>query len=242
MTTQFLAPGHLLRDTFTSAKTVYRSLLLLYIPISILPLLFIEISKSLFPIVNVIYSLSISLIFSGAAIFYAYQNLNRREVTPLQSLKIVINKLIQLILLRSLLIAILAVAFFLLVIPGIYLSIRLFFADYAILIENYSAINAIRRSWRLTENHWWSLFFAFLVQFLATVLPVIFIAMIISPFFGVSSLHIFLDRLPALESASTIFKGASAIFAWLIGPVSLVYSTIIFMILQTLDRQSLNET
>ena len=156
-------------------------------------------------------------------------------------MKIVISKLIQLILLRALLIVILAVAFFLLVIPGIYLSIRFFFADYGLLIENYSTTNAIKRSWQLTENHEWSLFFAFFVQFLATVIPVLLIAMIISPFFQVSSFHLFLGRLPSFESASTIFQGASAIFAWFIGPISLVYSTIIFMILQALDRQNLNE-
>jgi uncharacterized membrane protein len=50
------------------------------------------------------------------------------------------------------------VGFILLIIPGIYLSIKLMFAPYLILDKGLGIEEAFRRSWSMTDGHFWDIF------------------------------------------------------------------------------------
>lgn len=58
------------------------------------------------------------------------------------------------------------VGFILLIVPGIYLSIKFFFAAYFIVDMECGGIEALRRSWKLTEHVWWKIFGFVLLMFL----------------------------------------------------------------------------
>lgn len=105
----------------------------------------------------------INLIFvvpfiTGASIFYAHQNLTHRGATIPDSLQAAGEKFVQLFLLIVLLLVFLIPAFILLIVPGLYLSFRWSFVFYAVIIEGYSASDALSRSWKLTKGHWWLIF------------------------------------------------------------------------------------
>jgi len=51
----------------------------------------------------------------------------------------------------------------LLIIPGIYLAIRLWFYDYFIVDRKAGIIESLRRSWRITQGNVWNLFLFFLL-------------------------------------------------------------------------------
>jgi len=87
-----------------------------------------------------------------------------------------IGKLIFISLIHVILSIIKLIAFFLLIIPGAYLYIRLLFVSLLMLEKNYSPSEAIRRSWQMTKGNFWSLF---LLIFVNTVIQTISLATII---------------------------------------------------------------
>ncbi len=50
------------------------------------------------------------------------------------------------------------IGFILLIIPGIYLALRLQYAGFLVVDKNLTAIKAIKKSWAITKNHAWHLF------------------------------------------------------------------------------------
>lgn len=53
---------------------------------------------------------------------------------------------------------IIAVGFVLLIIPGIYLAIRLQFSTYLVVDKGMTFVDAIKKSWKMTEGQVWNLF------------------------------------------------------------------------------------
>ncbi len=58
---------------------------------------------------------------------------------------------------------IVGIGFILLIIPGIYLLIRLTLAVPSVVLENRGPIEGIKRSWDLTKGNWWNIFVVLLV-------------------------------------------------------------------------------
>lgn len=50
-----------------------------------------------------------------------------------------------------------------LIIPGIFISIKLFFYDAAIIIEGDDLSGSLKRSWQIVQGNWWRLFALFLL-------------------------------------------------------------------------------
>jgi len=162
---------------------------------------------------------------TGASIFYAYQNLTQRGATVPESLQAAGEKFFQLSLLLVLLLVFLVPAFILLVVPGIYLSTRWSFVFYAVMIEGHSASDALSRSWKLTEGHWWLIFRAALLFTFALVVPTFFLAFIV--FLVISS------ETPGLSE----LIGGIAVF--LLSPFGSIYYVLLFMTLvnMAMDRE-----
>ncbi|MEW5856333.1 MAG: glycerophosphoryl diester phosphodiesterase membrane domain-containing protein [Cyanobacteriota bacterium] len=160
--TQSINPGRLLQDSFASVGRVYGAALILSLPSLIQALLttFAGRESAIARIINFIYFFIILPWFTGAITIYIYQKLTERNITVGQALQLASKRILPLIL-GLLLVAIISVGgFILLIIPGIYLSMRLAFTTYPIALENCSATEGLKRSWELVKGRWWSVFFA----------------------------------------------------------------------------------
>jgi hypothetical protein len=91
--------------------------------------------------------------------------------------------------------------FIALIIPGLYLSIRLSFVDYAVAVENLSGPKALSRSFELTTNRFWR----------TTGYMLIGMMIVLAPSVGAFFLY---EHLPVLESwiASAILTTSLAVF------------------------------
>lgn len=128
----------------------------------------------------------------------------------------------QLILVGILMWLVLILGYILLILPGIYLTIRLSFIYYAVIIENRSATDAFARSWSLTKGFWWQIFWAFFMLGLVIGLP----AGIVGAILGSSN--------PIFSQVVGGFIGL------LIGPIISIYSVFLFMSLVNLANENPN--
>lgn len=74
-----------------------------------------------------------------------------------------VRKLIPLLVMYILYFLIVVFGSILLVIPGIFLSIKLFYSQYFILFENKGVIESLRSSWQIVKRNWWRTFALFLI-------------------------------------------------------------------------------
>ncbi len=155
--------GRLLKDSFTYTPPIYLPLLVFFLPSLIISLLILGMTPGVVVLTSVINFLGIFPFVTGAAIFYVYQNLTNRGATIPDSMQAAGERFAQLVFLTFIVFVLLVAGFILLVIPGVYLSIRLSFVYYALMIENRSVFDSLSRSWRLTQGYWWKIFWAFLV-------------------------------------------------------------------------------
>ncbi len=67
----------------------------------------------------------------------------------------------------------------LLVIPGIYLFVRLFFGDFYIILRGARVTDAFRQAWELVRGFWWSTAGMLLVMALLVYLPLMLLALLL---------------------------------------------------------------
>jgi len=211
--------GQLLKDSFAYTPPIYLPLLVFFLPTLIISLLELGMTPGAAMLTSVINLLGIVPFVTGAAIFYAYQNLTNRGATIPDSMQAAGERFAQLVFLTFIVSILLIAGFILLVIPGVYLSIRLSFVYYALMIENRSTFDSLIRSWQLTQGHWWKIFWAFLVLIFAIFIPafivlVIFavidpggadvggslLAFLVSPFISVYYVFLFMSFVNLVEN------------------------------------------
>jgi len=83
------------------------------------------------------------------------------------------------------------------------------------MIEGYSASDALSRSWKLTEGHWWLIFRTALLFTLALIIPTFFLAFMI-----------FLVVSPESPGLSESIGGVAG---FLLGPFGSIYYVLLFM-------------
>jgi hypothetical protein len=220
-----ISPSRLLKDSFEAVKPIYGSILLLNSPSLIVTFInsFLR-NPPLNGIIQFVYNIFIVPLLSGAVIIYTYQHLTRNTISVSQALQNSVNKYLQLLLGLILTALILIPAFILLIIPGIYLSVRLSFVLYAIAVEGRSATEGIRRSWELTKGRWWSVFWALLAVSLALFLPIIIVSFLLGAILGREGIAL-----------SQIISG---LLAFLVTPIFSVYGVLLYMGLQRHNSQA----
>jgi hypothetical protein len=77
-----------------------------------------------------------------------------------------------------------AVGFVLLILPGIFLAVKLFFVPQAVVIGNTRGMEALRLSWEVTRGFWWRTLGLVILVNIAAALPAILIT---TPFAGIAS-------------------------------------------------------
>src|SRR4028119_549318 len=150
MTGSRISARSLLRETFATTKPIYAPLLTINFPN------FIFVALNSFGnlgspgVLFFIYSFVAVPLFSGAMIFYTYRSLTRNQVTVGQAYNQASSRLLHLILAYILFVGLVFAGFLALIIPGIYVSYRLTFSLYAAAIDNSSAVENLKSSWKIT--------------------------------------------------------------------------------------------
>lgn len=218
--------GGLLSDSFNYVGSVYTSMLVFFAPSLFISLLIafalVDGSVGTFLLLSLISSTCVLPFVSGASIFYVQRNLTQQGVTIADSMQRASEKFTQLVLATFLLWLILIPAS-ILIIPGIYLSIRLSFIYYALMIENRGAVDALSRSWSLTKGYWGQIFLAFLMLGLVVLLPAFILGAILGAIFGQISL--------------VISQSMGGFIGLIIGPIIAVYYVFLFMSLVNLASE-----
>jgi hypothetical protein len=88
-----------------------------------------------------------------------------------QSIQLALDAFAPLFLAVLLAAAAVALGLTLLVIPGIYVAIRLVFVPQSVVVDGKRGPEALRASWALTQNRWWRTFTVILVVNLVTLIP-----------------------------------------------------------------------
>jgi len=99
----------------------------------------------------------INVFLSGMIIKMTY-DASRRRMSLGKAAKFVLSKYI-ILLLSSIVFGILAVfGFIALIIPGIFITIKLLFFSCAVLIDNKGIVSSLEKSWGITKGNWWNVF------------------------------------------------------------------------------------
>ncbi|WP_414570815.1 hypothetical protein [Nostoc sp. CCY 9925] len=233
MNAQSINPIRLLKDSRTLLAPIYKSVLLLFIPYGIFIIISLFIPNKFSFLLGFLYGISIQIVSRFSAFFYVYQHLINSDTTIYNSLKFVIGKYLQILLSYVLINLITLPAILLLIVPGIYVTNRLAFAPYAIVIENCSAADGIRQSWQLVKGKWWSVFWALLLISILVSIPIILIPFVVANAFGVSGWEVLLGTSLSLYAniISSLLVGA---FILMSNPILIAYELLLYMNLRAL--------
>lgn len=242
MRTKSINPGRLLKDTFRTIGSIYIPLLVF--GLSELAVLAAVCLGALIgaPLITVL-TILLRLIFSrwvcSAVIYYTYQYLSGNRISIGSAFRRAISqtrRLILLILGYFLLLLIWISAPYLLIIPGIYLSVRLGFVLHGITVDNLSFTRGIRHSWNLVKGHWWSTFIAMIVVLIVSLifLTPIYVGILIGA-----------TLIPDSANSQVIsiftFTGVSVVFVFIylvIAPFMTVYYTLLYKFLRANKNKS----
>jgi hypothetical protein len=118
-----------------------------------------RLSASSFIVVQIL----LLVIISCATIILANGIIAEKPITYAAATKQALSKFIPFLIVVLLSALISAFGAILLIIPGIYLSVRLLFARYVILIEDESILSSLKNGFKLVKGSWWQTFLIFLV-------------------------------------------------------------------------------
>ena len=249
-----LNPIRLLRDSFTSVGSFYIPLLLfqiLYL-IPVLLIRFVNSLAEILAWSIIAACIVIWLWLLGAEYFYTYKKLNFKRVNIFYSLQKAGKRIFHLLFSNLIFFLgfvisgvilgfaiVLVTSFFKSSLIGIVISIMLFFLWFLLLIycvtnlvfisqviviENRSAIGAIKRSWDLVTGRWWVVFWAYFV--LGSVSLIFFLPSLLIPIY-----------VPA-GSNTLIIELLGIIPMIAITPLLTVYSVLLYMRIQSFEVKS----
>jgi membrane-anchored glycerophosphoryl diester phosphodiesterase (GDPDase) len=241
--TQSINPGRLLKDTFRTIGSIYIPLLVF--GLSELAVLAAVCLGALIgaPLITVL-TILLRLIFSrwvcSAVIYYTYQYLSGNRISIDSAFRRARSQTRRLILgyfLGYFLLLLISIsAPYLLIIPGIYLSVRLGFVLHGITVDNLSFTRGIRHSWNLVKGHWWSTFIAMIVVLIVSLifLTPIYVGILIGA-----------TLIPDSANSQVIsiftFTGVSVVFVFIylvIAPFMTVYYTLLYKFLRANKNKS----
>jgi hypothetical protein len=157
-----LSPIPLLQRSFELVGPIYWPLLILASPNFILAIV-TELTPHLGGILQLAYGIVVAPILGGAALWLVDQHLKRQAPLLGNSLDRAVSKAVPLVL-GTLLAALLSsLASIFLIIPGIYVGVKLALTPCAIALENQGTTGGLRYSWNLVKGRWWGVFWALLV-------------------------------------------------------------------------------
>ena len=245
--TQSINPGRLLKDTFRTIGSIYIPLLvfgLSDLAVVAAVCLGALIGAPLITVLTILLRLIFSRWVCSAVIYYTYQYLSGNRISIGSAFRRAISqtrRLILLILLGYFLLLLISISapylLIILIIPGIYLSVRLGFVLHGITVDNLSFTRGIRHSWNLVKGHWWSTFIAMIV---VLIVSLIFLTPIYVGIFLIGA-----TLIPDSANSQVIsiftFTGVSVVFVFIylvIAPFMTVYDTLLYKFLRANKNKS----
>ena len=237
--TQSINPGRLLKDTFRTIGSIYIPLLVFGLSdLAVLAAVGLGalIGAPLITVLTILLRLIFSRWVCSAVIYYTYQYLSGNRISIGSAFRRARSQTRRLILGYFLLLLISISAPYLLIIPGIYLSVRLGFVLHGITVDNLSFTRGIRHSWNLVKGHWWSTFIAMIVVLIVSLifLTPIYVGILIGA-----------TLIPDSANSQVIsiftFTGVSVVFVFIylvIAPFMTVYYTLLYKFLRANKNKS----
>ena len=218
-----LNPILLLQRSFELVGPIYWPLLILASPGFILAIV-TELTPLFGGILNLAYVLIVAPILGGAALWLVDQHLKRQAPLLGNSLDRAVSKAVPLVF-GSILAGLLSfLASILLIIPGIYVGVKLAFTFCAIALENQGTTGGLRYSWNLVKGRWWGVFWALLIG-----------GFILG--FGVGLIVVLVSRVVA-DFGDSVVNVVRAAAATAVQPIFWVYLVLLFRSLQRLKGQA----
>jgi hypothetical protein len=155
-------------------------------------------------------SSTVSVFTYAITIHAGYDAVRKRKISFGKSFDVVLGKLIPIALATLLMVAISLAGFILLIIPGIFLVVKLFFYEFAILLDNMGVKSSLKKSWHITKGNWWNIF-AFLLLMCLAYIPLAIIDVVVLLLFPVVSLVLS----PVLFSSITAWYTVSLVVAYM---------------------------
>ena len=218
-----LNPILLLRRSFEVVGPIYWPLLILASPGFILAIV-TELTPLFGGILNLAYVLIVAPILGGAALWLVDQHLKRQAPLLGNSLDRAVSKAVPLVF-GSILAGLLSfLASILLIIPGIYVGVKLALTPCAIALENQGTTGGLRYSWNLVKGRWWGVFWALLIG-----------GFILS--FGVGLIVVLVSRVVA-DFGDSVVNVVRTAAATAVVPIFWVYVVLLFRSLQRLKGQA----
>ncbi len=119
----------------------------------------------------------------------------------------------------------------LLILPGIYVGVRLVFTPCAIALENRGATEGLRYSWNLVKGRWWGVFWALTVPGLILAVVSFVFAFVFAVFAGVLGSILGLD-------GTVLGLVAGVVVGVAVTPLAWTYIVLLFRSLQRLKGQA----
>ncbi len=171
MSSQQLDPIALIRESLRILPGVYVPLLILGIPALVLSVLGASLGILALPL-TIFNNLLVVPVMGSAMILLVDGHVSQRPLAPQSALNQVIGRTLPIVIGNLLLSLIIFLGSLALIIPGVYLGVRLSFTLFAIVLEGKSATGGLGGSWELVKGHWWTVFIPFLLLTLGTAIPV----------------------------------------------------------------------
>jgi hypothetical protein len=218
-----LSPIPLLQRSFELVGPIYWPLLILASPGFILAIV-TELTPLLGGILQLAYGIVVAPILGGAALWLVDQHLKRQAPLLGNSLNRAVSKAVPLVL-GTLLAALLSsLAFIFLIIPGIYVGVKLALTPCAIALENQGTTGGLRYSWNLVKGRWWGVFWALLIG-----------GFILG--FGVGLIVVLVSRVVA-DFGDSVVNVVRTAAATAVMPIFWVYVVLLFRSLEQLKGQA----
>ncbi|MEC4814991.1 MAG: hypothetical protein SAK29_17185 [Scytonema sp. PMC 1069.18] len=213
-------PLKFLKDSFIYSVPIYGFLLLLNIPgFLVTPFLILNLPTTgwglLFFALAVLGNAFLTIWTWGASTYYIYSYFFQPKVSIVRALKNTFTKIEELILGSLMVFGVCLIGLILFIIPGLYLWIKYYFLAEAILIENRTAKDGMKRSWDLVRGRWTSVFLAILVNIL-----------VFNYLANDLSSQIIVRLFPTIEDRAEMI---GTILGFLVNPFNQVYNVLLFV-------------
>jgi len=133
---------------------------------------------------NLIAIILVSIFINGVMIVLVAKG---KKFSLASALKLVASKYVTLVLASILGFIINVLGLIALILPGIFLSIKLFYFEQAVLLNNKGIVESLKTSWNVTRGNWWRVFALVIliaIISLIIIMPVSFLSKIVADFIG----------------------------------------------------------
>ncbi len=178
-----IAPFELLQGSFSQAMPIYLPLAILATPSLVVTVLEVLVPSLKDPL-TILNGFVLTPLFSGASIYLAYRYISTQTSDLGGSVTEAGGKLAQLFIGILLYAIAIVVGLCLLIVPGIYVAVRLGFVMYGIMIDDLDAVASLKASWELVGGRWGSVFVAQLVPAICFIVPVLVVSFFIGLILG----------------------------------------------------------